>query len=63
MKIRAEVNFAGKISMFKGQEADVSDKEALNDLLEAGYVTALEEPEAERQKKKGRKKAEADESQ
>ncbi|MCX7903275.1 MAG: hypothetical protein N2486_02080 [Caloramator sp.] len=38
MKVRALVNFAGIITMKKGDEIEINDKEICEDLLRAGYV-------------------------
>lgn len=35
---RALVTFFGKISMTKGQEKEITDKEIAKDLLHAGYI-------------------------
>lgn len=53
MKVKCLKSFAtSKLSTYKGQVVEIADKEVLNDLLDAGYVEALEEV-----KKTTRKKA------
>lgn len=38
MKVRALVNFAGIITMKKGDEIEINDKEIYEDLIQAGFV-------------------------
>jgi len=38
MKIKALISFSGLISMYAGEERDITDKEVLNDLLSANYI-------------------------
>lgn len=42
MKIKALTSFCGALSMGKGQEMECNDDVVLQDLLQAGYVEALE---------------------
>lgn len=42
MLVRAKVSFAGKISMMRGKERDITDEEVLKDLLKAGYVELIQ---------------------
>ena len=42
MLIKAKTNFAGTITMSKGQEMEYSDETILQDLLEAGYIEEVE---------------------
>lgn len=56
MRVRALVNFSGILSMYQGQEVEITSKEVLKDLLDCGYV---EEVEVEKPtKKKAVKKSE-----
>lgn len=54
MRVKALISFAGKLSMYKGQVAELQDGEVLNDLLSCGYVEEIEEPKPAR-KKAGKK--------
>lgn len=57
MRVKALVNFSGVLSMYQGQEVEITNKEVLNDLLDCGYV---EEVEVEKPtKKKAVKKIES----
>jgi hypothetical protein len=38
VKVKANVSFSGIISMGLGEEREITDKDILKDLLEAGYV-------------------------
>lgn len=38
MKVKALINFAGIITMKKGDEIEINDKAIYEDLLQAGYV-------------------------
>lgn len=49
MRVKALVNFSGVLSMYQGQEVEITNKEILNDLLNCGYV---EEVEVEKPTKK-----------
>ena len=61
MRVKALVGFASlQLSLGKGQEADITDQEVLNDLLSSGYVESIEESKAP--KKTARKKVVKDES-
>ena len=55
MRVRATVGFSGKLSMYPGEEREITDKEVLTDLLKCGYVVEVEE-------KKSRKGVKRDES-
>lgn len=43
MKVKALVNFAGKISMSKGEEKDIK-KETAEDLIRAKFVEEIKPP-------------------
>jgi len=45
MKVKALVSFAGAFSMYQGEVKEINDKHILEDLLQAGYVEKVEEPE------------------
>ncbi len=38
MKVKALTSFSGIVTMTKGEEAEIKDKETYNDLLNAGYI-------------------------
>lgn len=42
MRVKALINFSGVLSMYQGQEVEITNKEVLNDLLACGYVEELE---------------------
>lgn len=44
MKIRALCAFSGTISMAKGDVCECTDQYAIDDLLQAGYIEAVEAP-------------------
>lgn len=56
MKVRATIGFVGKLSMYPGEEREITDKEILKDLLSCGYVEDIEV------KKPSRKVVKKDES-
>lgn len=68
MKIRALCAFSGTVSMAKGDVCECTDQYVIDDLLQAGYIEAVETPpditgeepnEPDGQKKRAkRKKAE-----
>jgi hypothetical protein len=41
MKVKALVSFSGLVTMAKGEEKVIKDKEICEDLLKAGYVEEL----------------------
>lgn len=43
MLVKANVSFAGLITMFGGEERDITDEQVVKDLLACGYVTLLED--------------------
>lgn len=43
MKIRALTSFCGALSMAKNEVVDCSDKNIVNDLIQAGYVECVED--------------------
>lgn len=45
MKVKALTSFSGAISMSKGEERDIKNDVLLKDLMQAGYVEALEAEE------------------
>lgn len=51
MKYRALISFCGKISMTADEEREISDKSAVKDLLNAGYIIELKAEKKSRQKK------------
>lgn len=54
MIVKAMENFSGKIAMSIGQVRDIPEGETLTDLLQAGYVTEIEEqPKKTTRKKSG----------
>lgn len=54
MRVRALKSFGGKLSMHKGQEKEITDKEVLKDLLACAYIEEVKVT------KKGVKKNEAE---
>lgn len=44
MKIRALCAFSGMISMAKGDVCECTDQYVIDDLLQAGYIEAVETP-------------------
>lgn len=44
---RALCGFSGKVSMAKGQVAEIKDEEVIKDLLCAGYIEKVEETPVE----------------
>ena len=51
MEYKALVSFAGLVCGIPGQTIVIDDKANADDLLAAGYIEAIEEPEAERSEK------------
>ena len=47
MEVRALVGFFGLVSMRKNEVKDIRDKKVVTDLIRAGYVEPIEEPNAE----------------
>lgn len=43
MRVKALKNFSGILSMYQGQETEITNKEVLNDLLACGYVEEVKE--------------------
>lgn len=41
MRVKALISFAGKISMYEGEEKEVMDGDVLRDLLAAGYIAEV----------------------
>lgn len=41
MLVKAANSFVGKICMKKGEEKEIEDKEVIDDLLKAGYITTI----------------------
>lgn len=50
MKVKALTSFSGAISMSKGEERDIKNDVLLKDLMQAGYVEALEAEEKSEEK-------------
>jgi hypothetical protein len=42
---KALVSFTGQVAMFKGQVKELTDHAAIADLLRAGYIEPMEQPE------------------
>lgn len=42
---KALVSFTGQVAMAKGQVRELSDKAVIDDLLRAGYIEPMEQPE------------------
>lgn len=40
-KVKAKISFAGVVTMGVGEVRDITDKEILKDLLQAGYVEEI----------------------
>lgn len=40
---KALVSFAGRVSMYKGQVKNLTDKDVIADLLRAGYIEEIEQ--------------------
>lgn len=40
---KALVSFAGRVSMYKGQVKNLTDKDVIADLLHAGYIEEIEQ--------------------
>ena len=51
MEYKALVSFAGLVCGIPGQTIVIDDKATADDLLAAGYIEVIEEPEAERSEK------------
>lgn len=51
MEYKALVSFAGLVCGIPGQTIVIDDKATADDLLAAGYIEAIEEPEAKRSEK------------
>lgn len=50
MLVKANVSFAGEVSMYKGEERNIESANVLSDLLKAGYVTEANETEKNKKK-------------
>lgn len=53
---KALVSFAGRVSMYKGQVKNLTDTDAIADLLRAGYIEQMEQPEQVEQPEQATKK-------
>lgn len=42
---KALVSFTGQVAMAKGQVRELTDKDVIADLLRAGYIEPMEQPE------------------
>ena len=60
-KYKATKSFSGIISMKKGDEREINDEELAKDLLQAGFVIALESEEKVTVKKAAKKSSKKDE--
>jgi hypothetical protein len=60
-KYKATKSFSGIISMKKGDEREINDEELAKDLLQAGFVIALESEEKMTAKKTAKKSSKKDE--
>lgn len=49
---KALVNFCGTVSMGKGEIKEISDKKVANDLINAGYIEAVQLPKKDAKKLK-----------
>ena len=43
MVVKAKTSFAGIVTMFGGEERDITDEQVVKDLLACGYVISLED--------------------
>ena len=59
-KYKATKSFSGIISMKKGDEREINDEELAKDLLQAGFVIALESEEKMTAKKTAKKAEDGD---
>ena len=48
MKVRALISFSGLVSMRKGEEKEIRDKNIVADLLRAGYIEQIEKPKTKK---------------
>ena len=55
MVVRAKTNFAGAISMHKGEVKEYSDDAVLHDLIQAGYVEEVAEKATKGGKNEGKR--------
>lgn len=46
MKVKALTSFAGPITMFGGEIRNITDEKVANDLINCGYVEAVEDAKA-----------------
>ena len=46
MKVKALTSFAGPITMFGGEIRNITDEKVANDLIDCGYVEAVEDAKA-----------------
>lgn len=60
-KYKATKSFSGIISMRKGAEREINDEELAKDLLQAGFVIALDSEEKVTAKKTAKKSSKKDE--
>lgn len=47
MRVKAMVNFTGTVTMTKGEEKLINEREVYEDLINAGYVEEIKEVEVE----------------
>lgn len=60
-KYKATKSFSGIISMKKGDEREINDEELAKDLIQAGFVIALDSEEKVTAKKTAKKSSKKDE--
>ncbi len=52
---KALVSFSGLITMYKGEEREIEDKNIVKDLLQAKYIEEIQEKEVKSEKPKKNK--------
>ncbi len=54
MKYKAMTSFSGVVSMAEGDIMEIADKAVSDDLVQAGYIQAIEEPKHEGKRNKSK---------
>ncbi len=54
MKYKAVTSFSGTVSMAEGEIMEIADKAVSDDLIQAGYIQAIEEPKHEGKRNKSK---------
>lgn len=54
MKYKAMTSFSGLVSMAEGDIMEIADKAVSDDLIQAGYIQAIEEPKHESKRNKSK---------